>query len=61
MVKQTIEAAQPAQVPGDAESPAEGTPHPTIERAVQQSDRTESIQSEQQGKGDKEGKGDKDA
>ena len=51
MVKEAIETDKPAQVPGDAEAPAQGTPHPTIETAVQQSDRTESIQSEQKGKG----------
>ncbi|HEY7580696.1 MAG TPA: hypothetical protein VH855_24150 [Acetobacteraceae bacterium] len=41
------EAKQPAQVPGDAESPAKGETDRTIERAVRHTDATEPAQSAQ--------------
>jgi hypothetical protein len=41
------EAKQPAQVPGDAESPAKGETDRTVERAVRKTDPTEPAQSEQ--------------
>jgi hypothetical protein len=47
------EAKQPAQVPGDAESPAKGETDRTIERAVRHTDATEPVQSEQQEPGRK--------
>jgi hypothetical protein len=47
------EAKQPAQVPGDAESPAKGETDRTIERAVRHTDPTEPAQSEQQEPGRK--------
>jgi hypothetical protein len=40
------EAKKPAQVPGDAESPAKGETDRTAERAVRRSDPTEPAQSE---------------
>lgn len=47
------EAKQPAQVPGDAESPAKGQADRTVERAVRKTDPTEPAQSEQEDPGRK--------
>jgi len=47
------EAKQPAQVPGDAESPAKGETDRTTGRAVRQSDPSEPTQSEQKDSGRK--------
>jgi hypothetical protein len=41
------EGKQPAQVPGDAESPPEGETDRTAERAVRHTDATEPVQSEE--------------
>jgi len=40
------EGKQPAQVPGDAESPPKGETDRTAERAVRHTDATEPVQSE---------------
>ncbi len=40
--------AKPAQVPGDAESPAKGKTDRTIEEAIRHSDKTEPVQSAQE-------------
>lgn len=47
------EAKQPAQVPGDAESPAKEERDPTIERGTRHTDPSEPAQSEQKDSGRK--------
>ncbi len=41
----TNQSRQPAQVPGDAESPAKGKSDRSIKQAVRHSDKTEPVQS----------------
>lgn len=43
----------PAQVPGDAESPAKGSKDPTVETAVRHTDKTEPTHSAADKKGTK--------
>ncbi len=40
----STEKKQPAQVPGDAESPPRGESYPTIEKSIRHSDKTEPVQ-----------------
>lgn len=47
------EAQQPAQVPGDAESPPKGESDQTAERANRHTDPTEPVQSERRKTGGK--------
>jgi hypothetical protein len=47
------EGKQPAQVPGDAESPPKGETDRTAERAVRHTDATEPVQSAQKEPGPK--------
>ena len=41
-----IKDRQPAQVPGDAESPPKDAPDRTAERAIRRTDKTEPVQTE---------------
>jgi hypothetical protein len=53
MTKPDEAKQQPAQAPGDAESPAKGETDRTIERGIRHTDPTEPAQSEQKGSGRK--------
>jgi hypothetical protein len=53
MTKPDEAKQQPAQAPGDAESPAKGETDRTIERGIRHTDPTEPAQSEQKDSGRK--------